>query len=211
LRVRRTRGQHFSSAQSNDFHSRESALTVPASLIRAFCMNPFRNPCTSFTHVEAYICVSKPPPRAIHARNAGLRRRDADALKMFDRHRRSHHRSMLAPLAKSDAPRMLVSHRRARHRSMLTPLAASATVMKPRLRGLHSFTFQLNVSALCEIGGAFRRCSGGVLGVVGGMTGYLECILCEKRLRLSRKVDECKPLPRIPHSGIATLTFLAVK
>ena len=29
-------------------------------------------------------------------------------------------------------------------------------------RGLHSFTLQLNVSAFCGIGGAFRRCSGGV-------------------------------------------------
>jgi len=47
-------------------------------------------------------------------------------------------------------------------------------------RGLHSSTFQLNVSAFCAIGGAFREHSG--------------CILCQKRLRLSCKADECKPL-----------------
>ena len=29
-------------------------------------------------------------------------------------------------------------------------------------RGLHSFTFQLNVSAFCGTGGAFRGCLGGV-------------------------------------------------
>jgi hypothetical protein len=28
-------------------------------------------------------------------------------------------------------------------------------------RGLHSFTFQLDVSAFCEIGGAFKGCLGG--------------------------------------------------
>jgi hypothetical protein len=28
-------------------------------------------------------------------------------------------------------------------------------------RGLHTFTFQLNVSTFCEIGGALRGCSGG--------------------------------------------------
>ena len=30
-----------------------------------------------------------------------------------------------------------------------------------RARGLHSFTFKLNVSAFCGIGGAFRGCLGG--------------------------------------------------
>jgi hypothetical protein len=36
------------------------------------------------------------------------------------------------------------------------------------------------------------------------MTGYSWCVLYEKRLRLSRKVDECEPLPvhgqRVVHS-----------
>jgi len=31
-------------------------------------------------------------------------------------------------------------------------------------------------------------------GCVGGVRGCLRCILCQKRLRLSRKVDECRPL-----------------
>ena len=29
-------------------------------------------------------------------------------------------------------------------------------------RGLHSFNFQLNMSACCDVGGMFRGCSGGV-------------------------------------------------
>jgi len=39
-------------------------------------------------------------------------------------------------------------------------------------RGLHSFTFQLNVSAFCGNGGASRGCLGAVLGVLGGI---VEC------------------------------------
>jgi len=42
----------------------------------------------------------------------------------------------------------------------------------PRVRGLHSSTFRLNVSAFCGIGGAFRGCLGGVEGVLGGIRGY---------------------------------------
>ena len=38
-------------------------------------------------------------------------------------------------------------------------------------RGLHSFTFQLNVSAFCGIGGAFRGSFRGCSGVLGGMRG----------------------------------------
>ena len=61
-------------------------------------------------------------------------------------------------------------------------------------RGLHSSTFRLNVSALCEMGvhlglfiGCFRR-------IFAGIRGCLGCILCQKRLKLSSTVDECKPL-----------------
>ena len=58
-----------------------------------------------------------------------------------------------------------------------------STVMKisPENMGLHSSTFQLNVSAFCGIGGASRDCLGvilrvfrrcrGVLGDVGGCVG----------------------------------------
>ena len=52
-------------------------------------------------------------------------------------------------------------------------------------RALHSFTFQLNLSASCGIGGAFR---GGVWDfqeVLGGNRGCLGYVLCQKRLRLS--------------------------
>ena len=31
-------------------------------------------------------------------------------------------------------------------------------ILPPLFRGLHSFTFQLNVSAFCGIGGALRAC-----------------------------------------------------
>jgi hypothetical protein len=47
-------------------------------------------------------------------------------------------------------------------------------------RGLHPSTFRLNVSAFCGTRGAFRCC--------------LRFILCHKRLKLSWKVDVCKPL-----------------
>jgi len=66
---------------------------------------------------------------------------------------------------------------------------------RPEARGLHSSTFQLNVSAFYSIGGALRGCLGSVLVVVGDYRGYLGCILCQKRLRLSLEVDECEPLP----------------
>jgi len=40
-------------------------------------------------------------------------------------------------------------------------------------RGLHSSTFQHNLSALCQIGGAFRGCLGGVRGHSGVFGVYL--------------------------------------
>jgi len=52
-------------------------------------------------------------------------------------------------------------------------------------RGSHSSTFRLNVSAFCGTGGAVGGCLGGVLEVLRVMRGCLECILCQKRLRLS--------------------------
>ena len=53
------------------------------------------------------------------------------------------------------------------------------------IRGLHSSTFRLNVSAFCGIGGAFKGCLGGVQEVLGGIRGCSGCILCQERLRLS--------------------------
>ena len=32
-----------------------------------------------------------------------------------------------------------------------------------------------------------------------GSRGCFVCVLCQKRLRLTRKVDECKPLPTMTH------------
>ena len=61
-------------------------------------------------------------------------------------------------------------------------------------RGLHSSTFQLNVSAFCGIGGAFMGWSGDAYEVLGGIRGCSGCYLCQKRLNVSWKMDECKPL-----------------
>jgi hypothetical protein len=54
-------------------------------------------------------------------------------------------------------------------------------------------TSQLDLSGFCGIGGAFKGCLGGVWGCLGG-SGCLGCIFCHKRLKLRRKLDECKPL-----------------
>jgi hypothetical protein len=63
----------------------------------------------------------------------------------------------------------------------------------PHVRGAHSSTFQLNVRAFWYMGAHL----GGVYGVLGGISGHLGCIVCQKRLRLSSEVDGCKPLPHV--------------
>jgi hypothetical protein len=60
-------------------------------------------------------------------------------------------------------------------------------------RGLHSSTVQLNLSALYGIRGARRGCVSRAQGVFGCL-GCVGCILCQKRLKLSLEVDECKPM-----------------
>jgi hypothetical protein len=50
--------------------------------------------------------------------------------------------------------------------------------------------------------------SAGSRGLLRAVRGWLECNLCQKRLRLSWKVDECKPLRvgrgrLLPHPGKA--------
>jgi len=54
-------------------------------------------------------------------------------------------------------------------------MSAEATMLEGR--GLHSFSFQLNVSAFCGIGGAFRGYLWGVYEVSGGVRGCLGCVL----------------------------------
>jgi hypothetical protein len=76
-----------------------------------------------------------------------------------------------------------------------TGSCAPAPTAAPPARGLHSSTFQLNLSAFCGIGVAFRGCFEGVWGVIGDAKGYFGCISCQKWLILSWKLDECKPLP----------------
>jgi len=56
-------------------------------------------------------------------------------------------------------------------------------------RGLHSFTFQLNVSAFCGIGGAFRGCLGlgfEVEGVLGGVRVYIASETAQVELKSGR-------------------------
>jgi hypothetical protein len=43
---------------------------------------------------------------------------------------------------------------------------------RPPPRGLHIYSFRLNVSAFCGAGGAFRGCLGGIMEVSGGVMGY---------------------------------------
>jgi hypothetical protein len=50
--------------------------------------------------------------------------------------------------------------------------AAEAGGARPTRRGLHSSTFQLNVSTFCGIKVAFGGCSGGVRVVLGGNRGW---------------------------------------
>jgi hypothetical protein len=61
-------------------------------------------------------------------------------------------------------------------------------------RGLHSSTSQLDFSAFYGIGGARRDCVARVKRGFRGCLGYVGCLLCQTRLKLSCEVDECKPL-----------------
>jgi len=65
----------------------------------------------------------------------------------------------------------------------------------PPTRGLHSSTFQLNLSALYGIGGARGDCLARIKGVSGGAWGVKGVFVCQIRLKLSWEVNECKPLP----------------
>ena len=76
--------------------------------------------------------------------------------------------------------------------------SANSTLNAPGARGLHSSTCRLIVSAFYGIGGVFwgcLGCLGGVYVVSGDFRGFLGCIWCEVLPRLSREVDEWKPLP----------------
>ena len=63
--------------------------------------------------------------------------------------------------------------------------SSSSMVPFPSSRDLHSSTFRLNVSAFCGKGAAIRGGLEAVYGVVGGISGCLGHLLCQKRLRLS--------------------------
>jgi hypothetical protein len=55
------------------------------------------------------------------------------------------------------------------HAGLVLLRALPAEQREPVLRGLHWSTFQLNLSALCGIGGARRDCVARVKGVLGGV------------------------------------------
>jgi hypothetical protein len=57
----------------------------------------------------------------------------------------------------------------------------------PTTRGLHSFTFQLNVSAFYGIGGASRDCLGAVYGVLWGMRGCAVCVFVSETAQVELK------------------------
>jgi len=57
----------------------------------------------------------------------------------------------------------------------IAAMSAKLVANMPGCRGLHSSTFRLTVSAFCGIGGAFRDCSAGVLGVLEGIRGIRVC------------------------------------
>jgi len=63
--------------------------------------------------------------------------------------------------------------------------ADPAALAAPHARGLHSFTSQLNLSALNGIGGARRGCVARAKGVLGGVEGVQGVFVCRKRLKLS--------------------------
>jgi len=82
--------------------------------------------------------------------------------------------------------------------AMSTPAARSAPTAASRSamdQGLALVHFSAQLKRFLRDMGYISGCVGGVWGVLGGIKGCLGCILCQKRLRLSRKVDDCKPLP----------------
>ena len=64
-------------------------------------------------------------------------------------------------------------------------LRAAPRSVAVRGRGVHSFTSQLNLSALYGIGGARRGCVARVKGVLGGVYGVKGVSVCQARLKLS--------------------------
>jgi len=77
-----------------------------------------------------------------------------------------------------------------------SPAASTPVIMyeeasaAPALRGLHSFNFQLNVSAFYVRGGAFRGYLGAVYEVSSwGVRGCLGCVFVSETAQV---VDECK-------------------
>jgi len=73
----------------------------------------------------------------------------------------------------------------ARKKHAPSPASPAAAAVAAAGRGLHSSTFQLDLSALYGIGGARGGCAARVKGVSGGAQGVKGLFLCWTRLKLS--------------------------
>ena len=87
----------------------------------------------------------------------------------------------------------------------MTPPAAAhdaaaghgAAVLVPRCAGAQGLTLVHFSAQRKRFGWVEGYIYGLCRGFVGGIRGCLGCILCQKRLRLSREVDESKALPGV--------------
>jgi hypothetical protein len=91
----------------------------------------------------------------------------------------------------------------------LVPVPAVAILEHLSRQGLHSFTSELNLSALYWTGGARRGRVARVKGMPGGVWGMQGVFVCQTGLKLSRKVNECKPVhlqgPRWVLTGVGSV------
>ena len=74
-------------------------------------------------------------------------------------------------------------------------LAAAVSPAQPYNRGLHTFTFQLNVSAFYGIGGLFGGCLWGVSGVLAGIRGWSGCVFVSETAQVELKSGRVQDLP----------------
>jgi len=76
----------------------------------------------------------------------------------------------------------------------IAPWCSHTQRRRRRRQGLTLVHFSAQHKRILWDRGEFRDYLRGVSQVLAGGRGSLGCILCRKRLRLSREVDQCKPL-----------------
>jgi hypothetical protein len=69
----------------------------------------------------------------------------------------------------------------------MTLVSIAVMASAPVARGLHSSTFQLNVSAFCGTGSASKDCLGAVSGVSGGITECAGCVFVSETAQVKLK------------------------